>query len=191
MLTISWGLRSLPPVWVWCLVNRNMLLISWVVLVCHCASLLIQWLLPPRVAYRLVSHSRTPLVFKKLLVLFSISHLLDPIYAMLSIRSVSLCMLLLRVIGLLSNVYYATWKVRLPSIFTLLVPPRYRFMVLLRFFFPVLLPPFGATMWVLRICLLILSFMHVQSMLRLIITLFEIYRVAEKKIHIRFKSSEN
>jgi hypothetical protein len=59
------------------------------------------------------------------------------------------------------------------------------------FFFPVLLPPFGATMWVLRICLLILSFMHVQSMLRLIITLFEIYRVAEKKIHIRFKSSED
>jgi hypothetical protein len=41
-------------------------------------------------------------------------------------------------------------------------------------FLPVLLPPFGATIWVLRICLLILFFMHVQSMLRLIITLFVI-----------------
>jgi len=117
--------------WVSCLISTNMLLISWVMLVCHPASLLIHRFLPPRVASWLVSHSQTPLVFEKLLMLFSISHLLDQTYVMLSIRFVNLCMLLLRVIRRLSNIYYYTWKVRLPSVFTLLVVPHYPFMVLL------------------------------------------------------------
>jgi len=98
-----------------------MLLISWVMLVCHPASLLIHQFLPPRVASWLMSHSRTPLIFDKLLMLFSISHLLDQTYVMLSIRFLNLCMLLLRVIRWLSNIYYDTWKVRLLLVFTLLV----------------------------------------------------------------------
>ena len=65
-----------------CLVNTNMFLISFVVLVCHRANLLIFWPLL-RLDCNLVSYFRTPLAFYKLLVLFSISPLLDQIYVML------------------------------------------------------------------------------------------------------------
>jgi hypothetical protein len=102
------GIEVTPPVWVSCLLNTNMLLTFWVVLVCPPVSLLIHRFLPPRMDSYLVSHSQTPLVFDKLLVPFNISHLPDLIYVMLSIRYVSLCMPLLRVTGRLSNVYYDT-----------------------------------------------------------------------------------
>jgi hypothetical protein len=39
---------------------------------------------------------------------------------------------------------------------------------------PILLPPFGPIIWALLICLLIRCFIHVESMLRLIITSFVI-----------------
>jgi hypothetical protein len=66
-----------------CLVNTNIFLIFFVMLVCHRANLLIFWPLLLRLDCNLVSYFRTPLTFNKLLVLFSISPLLDRIYVML------------------------------------------------------------------------------------------------------------
>jgi len=115
-----------------------MLLIFLVVLVCPHASLLIHWLLLQRTASSLVIYTQILLVNGKLQVPFSISHLLDQTSVMLPTKSVSLCIFLLRAIGLrkwkdslLSNVSYGTWKVHLPLAFTSLEAPLYHCIVLL------------------------------------------------------------
>jgi hypothetical protein len=62
--------------------HKYVLDIFFVVLVCHCVNLLIHRPLFPKLTCSLVSYFQIPLAFTKLLVLFSISPLLDRTYAM-------------------------------------------------------------------------------------------------------------
>jgi len=128
MLIIFLGLGSHLPMWDSCWVNINMFLIFSVMLVCHPKNLLIHQPLFPSLICHLLCYSQIPLAFDKFLVLFRISHLLDWKSVMLSTRSVSLCMLLLRVNGLLLNVSCVTWKVRHLMTPTLLMAHLYPFM---------------------------------------------------------------
>jgi hypothetical protein len=80
---IFWGLRSLLLVWDSCWVSTSMFLIFSVVLVCPLVNLLIHQPLSLRLPCSLVCYFQIPLAFEKLLMLFSISCLLDQRSAML------------------------------------------------------------------------------------------------------------
>jgi hypothetical protein len=124
------GIESCLLVWVSCLVNTSMLLIFWVVRVCHHVNPLTHQLLFPKLICSLLSYFRITFASAKLLVLYSISPLLDQTSVMLWTRYV-IFMLLPKAIGLPLNVYCDTWKVRPPLVSTLLVTLPYLYMVLL------------------------------------------------------------
>jgi len=130
MFIIFWVMRLSLLVWVLCSDIINIHLTSSLGLICYFANLLILLSLHLKLPFCQIPCSLMLHAFVKLWVLFNISLLRVQIFALLLIESVSLCMLLQILIGLLLNAYCVILGVRHHMVYILLAVLPLPYMVL-------------------------------------------------------------